>query len=86
MRPLPTKDMVNFPPRTTPVTIVILPGDHVGPEVIREACRILEVASSLRAHNYGLSISTVHGLVGGAAIDATGTRVLIKLSTSTRSL
>jgi len=43
--------------------IAVLPGDGVGPEVTRAALRVLEACLSFEARE---------GLVGGAAIDATG--------------
>jgi len=48
--------------------IAILPGDGIGPEIVAEAVRVLEqvVATS------DLEIDLESGLVGGAAIDATG--------------
>ena len=48
--------------------IAILPGDGIGPEIIAEACRVLEVLRS----EYGLSIETERADVGGAAYDAHG--------------
>jgi len=47
--------------------IAWLPGDGIGPEVTREALRVLEAAGS--AH--GFSVSAEEHLVGGAALDAT---------------
>lgn len=49
--------------------IVTLPGDGIGPEVTNEACRVLEAA----ADRFGFSLSFTPALIGGAAIDATGT-------------
>jgi 3-isopropylmalate dehydrogenase len=48
--------------------IAILPGDGIGPEIIAEACRVLEVLQS----EYGLSIETEQADVGGTAYDAQG--------------
>jgi 3-isopropylmalate dehydrogenase len=50
-------------------TIVVLPGDGIGPEVTRAAVRVLEHVGSQRGHTFA---STTH-LIGGASIDRTGT-------------
>lgn len=47
--------------------VLVLPGDGIGPEILAEALKVLEV---LRKD--GLDIDIEQGLVGGAAIDATG--------------
>ena len=47
--------------------IALLAGDGIGPEILREAVRVLDV---LRAE--GLDVETQEALVGGAAFDATG--------------
>ncbi len=49
-------------------TIAILPGDGIGPEIIAEAIKVLEVLQQ----NFGLDVQLEQALVGGAAIDATG--------------
>ncbi|MCU7892689.1 MAG: 3-isopropylmalate dehydrogenase [Candidatus Thiodiazotropha sp. (ex Ustalcina ferruginea)] len=49
-------------------SILILPGDGIGPEIVAEAVKVL---ATLR-DNYGLDIDLDEALVGGAAIDATG--------------
>jgi len=49
------------------VNIALLPGDGIGPEIMREAVRVLDV---LRGE--GLTIETQEALVGGAAYDAHG--------------
>jgi 3-isopropylmalate dehydrogenase len=49
-------------------TILILPGDGIGPEVVAEA---VAVAEALRAR-HGLDCVLERGLIGGAAIDAHG--------------
>jgi 3-isopropylmalate dehydrogenase len=49
-------------------TIVLLPGDGIGPEVVREARMVLEVVAARFGHDFAF---TEH-LIGGAAIDATG--------------
>jgi 3-isopropylmalate dehydrogenase len=48
--------------------ITFLPGDGVGPEVTREARRVLETA----AEAYGIDVLCSDAMMGGAAIDATG--------------
>lgn len=48
--------------------IAVLPGDHVGPEVMKEGIKVLQRAGEL----YNLQFTLREGLVGGAAIDATG--------------
>jgi 3-isopropylmalate dehydrogenase len=49
--------------------ILLLPGDGVGPEVVREARRVLEAVGA----RFGLALGFEEALVGGAAIDAEGT-------------
>ncbi len=48
--------------------IAVLPGDGVGPEVVAEGVKVLHVIAEL----YDMRFTLRHGLVGGAAIDATG--------------
>ncbi len=48
--------------------IAVLSGDHVGPEVMKEGIKVLQRAGEL----YDLQFTLREGLVGGAAIDATG--------------
>jgi 3-isopropylmalate dehydrogenase len=48
-------------------TIVLLPGDGIGPEVVREARAVLDVIAA----RYGHSFTFTEHLIGGAAIDAT---------------
>jgi 3-isopropylmalate dehydrogenase len=54
---------------STTATIVVFPGDGIGPEVTREAVAVLEGV----ARHHGLSLELSQGLLGGCAIDATGT-------------
>lgn len=49
-------------------TILVLPGDGVGPEVCKQAVRTLE---ALQKHQ-GLDIELEHGIVGGAAYEQAG--------------
>lgn len=48
--------------------IAVLPGDGVGPEIITEAKRVLEAAAQKYNHTFTYS----EGLIGAAAIEATG--------------
>ena len=52
-------------------TIVVLPGDHVGQEVTKEAIKVLNAISEARPNRVKFEFQ--HHLIGGAAIDATGT-------------
>ncbi len=52
----------------TTKTIAILPGDGIGPEIMAEAIKVLETLQN----SFGLDVRLEQGLVGGAAIDATG--------------
>jgi 3-isopropylmalate dehydrogenase len=54
--------------RPIAATIAVLPGDGVGPEVISAARLVLEAVTA----RFGHSFTLVDGLIGGAAIDATG--------------
>jgi 3-isopropylmalate dehydrogenase len=49
-------------------TIVVFPGDGIGPEVTREAVAVLEAV----APRHGLRLALTEGRMGGCAIDATG--------------
>lgn len=48
--------------------VAVLPGDGIGPEVIGEARRVLEATGRL----FGFRLAMVEGLIGQAALDATG--------------
>ena len=48
--------------------ITVLPGDGIGPEVVREGTEVLGQVASV----YGFQVQYEEGLVGGASIDATG--------------
>ena len=48
--------------------VVVFPGDGIGPEVIAEAVGVLELVAA----RTGLALELEEGLIGGAAIDATG--------------
>ncbi len=49
-------------------SILILPGDGIGPEIVTEAEKVLNAL----VQKHGLELSTKHGLIGGSAIDETG--------------
>ena len=49
-------------------TIVILPGDGIGPEVIAEGVKVVRAV----AHRWGHDWALPHALIGGAALDASG--------------
>ena len=49
-------------------TIAVLAGDGIGPEVTAAARRVLETVESAFSHDFRYD----DGLIGGAAIDATG--------------
>lgn len=49
--------------------VAVLPGDGVGPEVMEEATKVLQVVGKRFGHKFNLR----EGLVGGCAIDASGT-------------
>ncbi|KAE9639942.1 3-isopropylmalate dehydrogenase [Pseudomonas sp. PB103] len=48
--------------------ILILPGDGIGPEIMAEAVKVLELAND----KYSLGFELSHDLIGGAAIDKHG--------------
>lgn len=48
--------------------IAVLPGDGIGPEIISQAARVLEVA----AGRFGVGLRLEEALIGGCAYDATG--------------
>jgi 3-isopropylmalate dehydrogenase len=50
-------------------SIALLPGDGIGPEVIAQGVRVLSAV----AERWGHDFATSSALIGGAAIDATGT-------------
>ncbi|MDR3410364.1 MAG: 3-isopropylmalate dehydrogenase, partial [Formivibrio sp.] len=47
--------------------IAVLPGDGIGPEIMAQALRVLDVFKK-----EGMAIETEQGLLGGGAVDATG--------------
>ena len=50
-------------------TIMLLPGDGIGPEVVAEGRKVMAAV----AERFGHTFSYHEGLIGGSAIDATGT-------------
>ncbi len=48
--------------------ILVLPGDGIGPEIMSEAVKVLELANE----KYSLGFELVEGELGGAAIDKHG--------------
>jgi len=49
--------------------ILVLPGDGIGPEIVTEAVKVLEVAKE----KFNLDVELDNALVGGAAYDEFGT-------------
>ncbi len=48
--------------------ILILPGDHIGPEIVAEAVKVLRVVNE----RHRLDLTLEYGLIGGAALDEHG--------------
>ena len=48
--------------------VLVLPGDGIGPEIVDEAVKVLNVAKQ----KFGLDVELDEALVGGAAVDAEG--------------
>jgi len=51
------------------IDLAVLPGDGIGPEVASEAIKVLQAVGDRFGHNFNLH----YGLVGGIAIDQSGT-------------
>lgn len=49
--------------------ITLLRGDGIGPEIVREAVKVLDAAAA----RYGFALTYTDALLGGCAIDAAGT-------------
>ena len=49
--------------------LTLLKGDGIGPEIVREAVKVLDAAAA----RYGFALSYTDALMGGCAIDAAGT-------------
>ena len=50
------------------MNILVLPGDGIGPEIMAEAVKVLELANSKFQHDFELSYVEL----GGAAVDKYG--------------
>lgn len=48
--------------------IAVIPGDGIGPEIVEQACRVLDAAAA----KYGFELEYTKLLMGGASIDANG--------------
>ncbi len=51
------------------LSVCVLPGDGIGPEITAVAEKVLQAVAA----RFGHTVELAHGLIGGAAIDATGT-------------
>ena len=51
--------------------ILVLPGDHVGPEIMAEALKVLNVLKESR----GIIFDISHDIAGGCSIDKHGTPI-----------
>ena len=51
--------------------VLVLPGDHVGPEVVTEALKVLDIVSASTGTKFELD----HDLTGGCSIDKHGTPI-----------
>jgi len=49
-------------------TIAVLPGDGIGPEIVKQAVKVMDAA----AEKFGFKLNYKYALIGGAAIDETG--------------
>jgi 3-isopropylmalate dehydrogenase len=56
------------PARDAERRILILAGDHIGPEIVAEAVKVLQAVDK----RFGLGLALEQGLIGGAALDASG--------------
>ena len=56
-------------PLVRSLTVALLPGDGIGPEVVAEGARVVRTV----AERYGHAIELCEGLIGGCALDARGT-------------
>ena len=52
--------------------ILVLPGDHVGPEVMKEAVKVLEVIEQKRPN---IKFKLTHDIAGGCSMDKHGTPI-----------
>jgi len=70
---------------TRKAKIVLLPGDGVGPEVVAQGVEILKLVSEKRSKANKIAFEFVEELIGGAAIDATGSPLPDKTLESAKS-
>ncbi|KAJ5240792.1 uncharacterized protein N7469_002383 [Penicillium citrinum] len=56
--------------------LLVLPGDHVGPEIVAEALKVLGVIAEFRPD---VKIKIQYGLIGGASIDKHGVPITEKV-------
>jgi 3-isopropylmalate dehydrogenase len=49
-------------------TVAVLPGDGIGPEIVKQAVKVIDAASE----KFGFKVNYRYALIGGAAIDETG--------------
>ena len=52
--------------------ILVLPGDHVGPEVMKEAIKVLETIEQKRPN---INFKLTHDIAGGCSMDKHGTPI-----------
>jgi 3-isopropylmalate dehydrogenase len=62
-------------------SILVLPGDGIGPEVVAEGTRVLEAV----ARKFGHEVTLREALIGGIAIDRTGTALPAETVTAARA-
>lgn len=67
MAPVPI-ELLPFLPMTAPIRITLLPGDGIGPEIMSVAVAVLKQVGEQQ----NLTFEFTKALIGGAAIDATG--------------
>lgn len=53
--------------------ILVLPGDHVGPEVMKEALKVLDLVERKRANK--IKFKYTHEIAGGCSMDSRGTPI-----------
>lgn len=65
---LPASQTNGTPTNKGPFKIMVIAGDHVGPEVMKEAVRVLDIISARR----GITFDFDHEIAGGCSIDQRG--------------
>ena len=53
--------------------LLILPGDHVGPEVMKEALKVLDLIQERRSNK--IKFDYIHEIAGGCSMNARGTPI-----------